>query len=44
MTYPDMLLAAQLLSEERVGAPVRKYQRSVAAEEAAKLERLSRSR
>ena len=44
MTFADLLLAAQLMSEERVGAKVRSHQRSVAADEAAKLERLSRSR
>ena len=47
MTYPDLLLAAQLMSEERVGAPMRKHQRQEALSDAEKLGRLqdaSRSR
>jgi hypothetical protein len=35
MTWPDFALARQLLNEEFVGAPMREYQRSKAAEEEA---------
>jgi len=42
MTFYDLLLAAQLLSEERVGKPHRDYQRSLAHQDKTALSRLDR--
>lgn len=42
MTFYDLLLAAQLMSEERVGKPHRDYQRHLAREDSKSLKSLER--
>lgn len=42
MNFHDLLLAAQLMSEERVGKPHRDYQRSLAQQDRTALSRLER--
>lgn len=42
MTFYDLLLAAQLMSEERVGKPHREYQRHLAHGDEKALSRLER--
>ena len=42
MDFYDLLLAAQLMSEERVGKPQRDYQRSIAHKDKESLGKLAR--
>ena len=42
MTFYDLLLAAQLMSEERVGKPVREHQRQQAHADQRSLSKLER--
>lgn len=42
MSHYDLLLAAQLMSEERVGKPARRHEREQAAQEDAAMSRLLR--
>lgn len=44
MTFYDLLLAAQLMSEERVGKPHRDHQRSLAQQDRTAILRLDRFR